>query len=129
MIIGIGCDVVNMKRLEKSTDFLQRFMQKILGKNELDEAKKIQNTPELVRFAAKHFAAKEAFVKALGTGFRNGIYLQDIEVLHNVFGKPVLKIHNEALKILQKQADCVATHISLSDDYPYAQAVVILESL
>ena len=70
---------------------------------------------------------KEAFAKALGTGFIDGIFLRDIRILHNDLGKPELKICGNAAAYLQKLSKAPRLHISLSDDYPYAQAVVIIE--
>lgn len=127
MIIGLGCDVVNIERLNKSREFVERFMQRILGEHEFSEIKKITDSQSLICSLAKRYAAKEAFVKALGTGFRNGIYLRDIEVLHNDLGKPVLKVNGIAKTLLSVNGDNVSVHVSLSDDYPYAQAVVIIE--
>ncbi len=129
MIIGIGCDITNIERITKSADFLERFKNKILGTEELSELNNIGpiTYKELACSLAKYYAGKEAFSKALGTGFRNGIYLKDIQIIHNNLGKPELKIAGEALNILQKMSPKYNLHITLSDDYPYAQAVVIIE--
>jgi holo-[acyl-carrier protein] synthase len=88
MIIGIGCDVVNMERLNKTSEFLERFGKRILGKDELQEF--LDNKPfdkdKVIARLAKLYAAKEAFSKALGTGFRDGIFLSDIQILHDKNG-------------------------------------------
>ena len=123
MIIGLGCDIVNIERLNKSADFLQDF------KAKLAELKRqiIADDKKLACILAKRYAAKEAFAKALGCGFRDGIFLKNIETLHDKLGKPYLKISGEAQKKLQELSAKAKTHISLSDDYPHAQAVVIIE--
>ena len=129
MILGLGCDIVNIERIAKSADFLERFKLKIMGEDEIDE---LQNIGEFTykEFAcrlAKAYAGKEAFAKALGTGFRHGIFLKDIQVLHNGLGKPEIKISGGAEYQLKKMSDSPKINISISDDFPYAQAVVIIE--
>lgn len=129
MIIGLGCDIMNIERIAKSADFLERFKQKILGSDEQTELNNIGQITykELACRLGKYYTAKEAFSKALGTGFRSGIFMKDIQVLHNKLGKPELKISGDALKALQKLSQHSHLQITLSDDYPYAQAVVIIE--
>lgn len=129
MILGLGCDIVNIERLLKSEKFLQDFKNKVLGDNELAElnAKVIDTDKKLACLLAKRYAAKEAFVKALGTGLREDISLKDIETLHNELGKPYLKISGIAQKKLGELSLKAKLHISVSDDYPYAQAIVIIE--
>ena len=131
MIIGLGCDTVNIKRLEKPSeaDYARRLAQKILSPAEIQEltAKQLPNDREYNCRLAKYYAAKEAFTKALGTGFRDGIHLHDIEVYHDELGKPLLKISGAAAAYLQKLTPSARIHLTLSDDYPYAQAVVIIE--
>lgn len=131
MIIGIGCDVVNVERLNKTDEFLERFCKRISGNEELDEFLTIKNNLDkksIIAKLAKRYAAKEAFVKALGTGFRDGIFLSDIQVLHNDLGKPYLKIDGKAKDYLQKTCESAVLHLSLSDDFPVAVAFVIIES-
>lgn len=129
MIIGLGCDIVNVERLQKSAKFLQDFKAKILGENELAELKRqiIDDDKKLASVLAKRYAAKEAFTKALGCGFRDDISFKDIETLHDNLGKPYLKISGKAEEKLHKLTSSSKLHISLSDDYPYAQAIVIIE--
>jgi len=129
VILGLGCDIVNIERLLKSEKFLQDFKNKVLGDNELAElnAKVIDTDKKLACLLAKRYAAKEAFVKALGTGLREDISLKDIETLHNELGKPYLKISGIAQKKLGELSLKAKLHISVSDDYPYAQAIVIIE--
>lgn len=129
MIIGLGCDIVNIERIKQNADFLQRFQRKILGRDEIKELeqKKIENERQLACLLAKYYAGKEAFSKAIGTGFIDGIFLRNIQILHNSLGKPILKISGAAAEQLAKLTTQPQLHISLSDDYPWAQAVVIIE--
>ena len=102
MIVGVGSDLANINRIEETISICS---------------------------LAKRFAAKEAFAKALGTGFREGVFMKDIAVVHQKSGKPQLKIYGGALKHLQKLAGSkeVNVQVSMSDDYPWAQAFVIIE--
>lgn len=128
MIFGLGCDIVNVKRIAKSPEFLEHFKQKICGPDELKELDGSRLTyQELACSLAKLYAAKEAFSKAIGTGFRNGLSFKDIQVLHNGLGKPELKVSGSARLSLSKQTESAALFVSLSDDFPYAEAVVIIE--
>ncbi len=129
MILGLGCDIVNVERIAKSPEFLERFKQKIMGAEELDELDFRGDITyrELACRLAKAYAAKEAFVKALGTGFRDGIFMRDIQILHTDLGKPELLISGMAFTYLQKLSVTAQTFVTLSDDYPFAQAVVVIE--
>lgn len=129
MIVGLGNDIVNIERIQNTRDYLQHFAARILGTDEQAEIRK-NGAAEDMRFRellAKYYAAKEAFVKALGTGFRDGIFFKDIQVLHNSLGKPELKISGTADKYLKKLAAKPRLHVTLSDDMPFAFAVVIIE--
>ena len=131
MIVGIGCDIVNMERLNKSPEFLERFEKRILGKDELAEflhKNKNLSKEQTIAKLAKLYAAKEAFVKALGTGFRDGIYLTDIQVMHNDLGKPFFKISGRTQVYLKKLCSDASVSLSISDDYPAAFAFVIIEA-
>ena len=133
MILGIGSDITNISRFERSIDaYGHRLIDRALGADEIKElaAKDFISKQEYAASVAKRFAAKEACSKALGTGFRNGIYLRDIQITHNNAGKPELKLSGGALQQfekMQKTDKKISLHISLSDDYPWAQAVVIIE--
>ena len=129
MIRGIGCDIINIERLRQETGFLERFANRILGSEEVIELKDmpIADNRKLACELAKYYAGKEAFVKALGTGFRDGIFFRDIQILHDDLGKPELKISGRAAEYLKKLSAAGRSFITLSDDYPYAQAVVIIE--
>ena len=129
MIIGLGTDIVNIERIRNTPNYLQHFAARILGADEQDEINKngVKDNTQYREMLAKYYAAKEAFVKALGTGFRDGIFFKDIQVLHDSLGKPELKISGEAEKYLKKLALKPYLHVSLSDDMPFAFAVVVIE--
>lgn len=132
MIIGIGSDLANIERFENSlTKFGDRFINRAFSENEKKEIGRRQklSLKEHASAAAKRFAAKEACVKALGTGFRDGIFLKDIEITHLPSGKPELALRGGALKQLQKLCGGSEANIyvTMTDDYPWAQAFVIIE--
>lgn len=129
MILGVGCDITNINRVLKSAKFADHFMRRICGQDEINEIKKLalHTDKEKACLLAKYFAGKEAFVKALGTGFRDGIFMKDIQILHNPLGKPYFKITGQAAQKLADLSTQAQTHISLSDDFPYAQAFAVIE--
>lgn len=130
MIYGLGCDIMNIERITKSPEFLERFKLKILSDKEIKEIENSKITyKELACALAKSYAGKEAFVKAMGTGFRDGIYLKDIQILHDIYGKPFYEIKGGALEKLCKAIKNYKAFVSLSDDYPYAQAVAVIETV
>ena len=125
-IFGIGTDIVNIKRMEKSLrNKNNAFKNKIFSKNEIIYCDK-KNNP--YSFYAKRFAAKEALSKALGTGIRKGINFKDIEILNDNFGKPSIKLKGSTAIFLKKKikAKKYSIYLSLADDLPWAQATVII---
>ena len=133
MIIGIGSDITNISRFERSIKaYGHRLIDRALGEDEKREiaGRSFISEQEYAASVAKRFAAKEACSKALGTGFRNGIYLRDIQTVHNAAGKPELRLSGAAQTRLQQMAlsGNISVHLSISDDYPWAQAVVIIEN-
>lgn len=132
MIVGVGSDLASINRIEETISiFGDRFLKRSFAPVEYEEIKKRQaiSAKEYACSLAKRFAAKEAFAKALGTGFREGVFMKDIAVVHQKSGKPQLKIYGGALKHLKKLAGSkeVNVQVSMSDDYPWAQAFVIIE--
>ncbi|QJC37941.1 holo-ACP synthase [Enterobacteriaceae endosymbiont of Donacia bicoloricornis] len=124
-IIGIGIDIVEINRIKKIfTRFGERFAYKILTKNELNVYKKNNNK---IKILAKYFSVKEATVKALSTGFANGIFFNQIELSYYLTGKPKLKLYQKALKFLKNIVYKYDIHISLSDEKKYTCAIVIIE--
>lgn len=132
MILGLGCDIVEISRFDKGEVFLQRFMHKYFTVNEIKELQQkhsIRNYDELKIAVATRFAAKEAVAKALGTGFRNGITLKDIEVSHDSQGKPEIILYNRALARGYEIADRqeFKVYLTLSNERAYANAVAVIE--
>ena len=123
MIVGIGIDLVELDRIEKSLDrFGKRFLERIMTQAEIDSA-----WGKEVEYAAGRFAGKEAASKALGTGFAQGVTPRDFEILHLESGKPTLNLHGKA-KELAQQMGVKSTHISLTHSRQTAAAVAILEA-
>ncbi len=125
-IFGIGTDIVNIKRIEKTLKSKGvAFKKKIFSKNEIDYC---DNKKNPIPFYAKRFAAKEALSKALGTGLRKGIRLKDIEIFNDNFGKPSIKLNGYTNSYLKKKIKTskYKIYLSLSDDKPWAQATVII---
>ncbi len=130
MIIGLGSDLIDIRRIEKTlARFGNRFVDRIF--TEL-ERKKSDGRKERAASYAKRFAAKEACCKALGTGISRGVYWRDIGVVNLPSGKPVMKLTNGAAQRLASMIpdnhDAIV-HVTITDDYPLAQAFVIIEAL
>ena len=125
-IIGNGVDIVDNKRIEKLL-LNNNFLNRIFTYNEIKYSKKSQNK---INFFAKRFAAKEAFVKALGTGFRNNINFSDIEIINNKKGKPEIKISKKIKNLISKKfkSKKPKIYVSLSDEKNHSIAYVILEN-
>ena len=130
MIIGIGTDLVDIRRIERTIErHGDRFLSRIFTEAERARAGRRVNVIETY---AKRFAAKEACAKALGTGFRNGVFFRDMGVVNLPSGKPTLKLTGGALKRLQAitPPGCeVQIDLALTDEGPYAQAFVIISAL
>ena len=126
-IIGNGVDIVNNKRIAKSLK-LKGFIDRIFTKNEIKDSLKTNNK---VTFFAKRFAAKEAFVKALGCGFRNNINFSDIEVKNNIKGKPLVNISTTINNYLKKKfkINKYKIYLSLSDEDKHSIAFVIINKI
>lgn len=133
MIFGIGTDIIQIPRIEKIlTKHPTLFIDKYFSNIELEKYKdKKLSTQQLASKLAKFFAAKEAFVKALGTGFRFGINLKDIQILSDKLGKPYIKITGITQNYIEKNIKNYNTlkyHLTLSDDYPNGIAFVVIEN-
>ena len=124
-IIGNGVDIVKNQRIQKALKN-KNFLNRIYSKKEISASKKIKNK---VNFFAKRFAAKEAFVKALGLGFRSHINYKDIFVVNNIYGKPKLIINNKLKLIMKKKFkyNNFKIFLSLSDEKNHSIAFVIIE--
>jgi holo-[acyl-carrier protein] synthase len=130
MIIGIGNDLCDIRRIEKTiARFGERFYERVFTAEELRKAFSRAH-PE--RTFAKRFAAKEAASKALGTGFRWGVYLKDIGVENAPSGRPTLALTGGAARRLQSIMPAgykPRIDVTLTDEYPMAQAIVIISAL
>lgn len=125
MIVGIGSDIARIERFARALKrHGPRFAERILGPEEqlLWQAK-----GQAIAYLAKRFAAKEAFVKALGLGLRSGMQWGDIQVVNDALGKPSLMLSGEAQRLFQASGASSA-HITLSDEADYAIAFVVLEA-
>ena len=124
-IIGNGVDIVKNQRIQKALKN-KNFLNRIYSKKEIFESKKIKNK---VNFFAKRFAAKEAFVKAIGLGFRSHINYKDIFVVNDIYGKPKLIINNKLKLIMKKKFKYsnFKIFLSLSDEKNHSIAFVIIE--
>ena len=129
MILGIGTDLCDIRRIEKSLErFGDRFLCRLFSESERLKALQRQNPATSL---AQSFAAKEACAKALGTGFREGVFWRDMVVKNLETGQPVMKITGGALVRMQKltpRGMVAASYLSQSDEYPMAHAIVIIEA-
>ncbi len=124
MIIGLGIDITELDRIERSLEkFGERFAEKILTPNELE----LMPSKTPVPFLAARFAAKEAAVKALGTGFAEGITFKCIEITRHKSGAPQLNFQGKALE-RSRELGVQGIHISITHGRDNAAAVVVLES-
>ena len=130
MIIGLGSDLCNIERIQNSLDrFGERFEMRVF--TELERAKAARRPFTKAGTYAKRFAAKEAYSKAVGTGFRAGVFMKDIGVINAKSGAPTLALYGGAKKRLDAMTPAgyeAFVHLTLTDDHPWAQAFVIIEA-
>jgi len=130
MIIGLGSDLIDIRRIKKS---LARYGNRFINRVYTDvEREKSDNRKARAASYAKRFAAKEACSKALGTGIARGVYWRDMGVVNLPSGKPTMHLTNGAAKQLKKITPPdhnAIIHITITDDYPLAQAFVVIEAL
>ena len=131
MIIGLGSDLCNIERIQNSLDrFGERFIQRVF--TDVENAKAARRPHTRAGTYAKRFAAKEAFSKAVGTGFKRGVFMKDIGVINAPSGAPTLALSGgakAALDALVPEGYEARIHLTLTDDHPWAQAFVIIEAL
>jgi holo-[acyl-carrier protein] synthase len=129
LIVGIGSDLSDIRRVEKTLErFGDRFTHRIFTETERARAERKGGRASSY---AKRFAAKEACAKALGTGIRRGVFWRDIGVVNLRSGQPTLALSGGAAARLAELVPGGMTpfiHVSLTDDYPYAQAFVVIEA-
>ncbi|HVY33618.1 MAG TPA: holo-ACP synthase [Caulobacteraceae bacterium] len=130
MIVGIGSDLADIRRIQSVLDrFGPRFVERVF--TEVEKARSERKGDRAASYA-KRFAAKEACSKALGTGMRAGVFWRDMGVVNAPSGKPTLQLTGgaaERLNALIPQGMTAVIHLSLTDDHPYAQALVIIEAI
>ncbi|MGL9726321.1 MAG: holo-[acyl-carrier-protein] synthase [Wolbachia sp.] len=121
MIYGIGTDIVYTSRILRILQkYGEKFLNKVYTKQEIEISKKYNSQEIRAKYFAKRFAAKEAFVKALGTGFSQGIIMKDIEIYNDIKEKPHLAVRKNFISKDHK------IHLSLSDDGDYATAFIVI---
>jgi len=130
MILGIGNDLIDIRRVEKSLErFGDRFVQRLF--TEIEQRKSDRRANRAASYA-KRFAAKEACSKALGTGFRRGVFWRDLGVVNLPSGKPTMALTGGALdRLAELTPTGMKTQIDLTitDDFPLAQAIVIISAI
>ncbi len=130
MIIGVGNDIIDIRRIEKTISrFGDRFLNRIYTDLEKTKSDKRLNRVESY---AKRYAAKEACSKALGTGFRKGVFWRDMGVINLPSGKPTMKLTGGALKQLESITPPgmeAVIHLTITDEPPQAQAFVLIEAV
>jgi len=130
MIIGLGNDIIDIRRVERTIErYGERFLSRIFTET---ERRKSENRAGRAASYAKRFAAKEACAKALGTGFRHGVFWRDIGVVNLPSGRPTLQLTGGASRALQRltpEGHEVRIDLSITDDFPTAQAIVIISAV
>lgn len=130
MIIGIGNDIIDIRRIEKTLDrFGERFVNRIYTEIEVTKSERRLNR---VASYAKRYAAKEACSKALGTGFRRGVFWKDMGVINLPSGKPTMNLTGGALTQLNKITPSgmkAEIHLTITDEPPQAQAFVLISAV
>ena len=123
--LGIGVDIVQNSRIRKSITN-KKFLLRIFTNDEISKSKKTKNK---TGFFSKRFAAKEAFSKALGTGFRETLNFKDISINNNALGKPSIKINNKLNNLINKKFKTKKINVllSISDESKHSIAFVIIE--
>ena len=130
MIIGMGSDLCNIERIAASLErWGERFELRVF--TEVERSKAARRPHTRAGTLAKRFAAKEAFSKAVGTGFRQGVFMKDIGVVNAASGAPTLALAGGALARLDAlvpDGHEAVVHLTLTDDHPWAQAFVVIEA-
>ena len=131
MIVGLGSDLCNIERIQASLDrFGARFEARVF--TDVERAKAGRRPYTRAGTYAKRFAAKEAFSKAVGTGFKRGVFMKDIGVVNAPSGAPTLALTGGAkdrLDAMIPEGHLAKVHLALADDHPWAQAFVIIEAI
>jgi holo-[acyl-carrier protein] synthase len=130
MILGIGSDLIDIRRVEKSIErYGERFLDRIF--TPVERAKSDRRAQRGASYA-KRFAAKEACAKALGTGLRDGVFWRDMGVINLPGGKPSLRLTGGALRRLEEltpKGHMAQIDLTITDDFPLAQAIVVISAV
>jgi holo-[acyl-carrier protein] synthase len=130
MIIGIGSDLIDIRRVERTlARHGERFIRRIF--TDVERARSERRAQRAASYA-KRFAAKEACAKALGTGMSHGVFWRDMGVVNLPGGKPTMHLTNGAARRLEAMLPAghkAAIHLTITDDFPLAQAFVVIEAL
>jgi holo-[acyl-carrier protein] synthase len=130
MILGLGNDIIDIRRVERTIErYGERFLTRVF--TDTERAKSDGRTLRAASYA-KRFAAKEACAKALGTGFRRGVYWRDMGVVNLPSGRPTLALTGGAARVLHEltpEGHEVRIDLTITDDFPTAQAIVIISAL
>ncbi len=130
MIIGLGSDMVDIRRIEKTlATYGERFIERIFTETEI---RKSERRAQRAASYAKRFAAKEACSKALGTGFRRGVFWKDMGVVNEPSGRPTMVLSGGAAEQLARitpKDHSARIHLTITDDFPYALAIVMIEAV
>lgn len=133
MIIGMGSDLIDIRRIERTLDrFGMRFIRRCFTEAEIAAAERRRAGGTHIATYAKRFAAKEACAKALGTGIAHGVYMRDIGVVNDAHGKPGLVLSGGALARLQSLTPAgmrAQIHITITDESPVAAVHVVIEAV
>jgi holo-[acyl-carrier protein] synthase len=131
VIVGIGSDLCNIERIQNSLDrFGERFIARVF--TDIERAKAEARPFTRAGTYAKRFAAKEAFSKAVGTGFKRGVFMKDIGVVNRPSGAPTLALTGgarERLDALIPAGHAAEVHLTMTDDHPWAQAFVVITAV
>jgi holo-[acyl-carrier protein] synthase len=130
VIVGLGNDIVDIRRVEKTLErYGERFIRRLF--TDIEIAKSERRAQRAASYA-KRFAAKEACSKALGTGFRKQVFWRDMGVVNLPSGRPTMVLTNGANAQLEKlipEGHEARIHLTITDDFPYAQAIVMIEAV
>lgn len=130
MIVGLGSDLCSIERIAASLErFGDKFERRVF--TDIERAKAARRPFTKAGTLAKRFAAKEAFSKAVGTGFKGGVYMKDIGVVNAPSGAPTLELNGGArarVDALTPAGHAMHVHLTMTDDHPWAQAFVVLEA-
>lgn len=130
MILGVGTDLIDIRRIEKTLEkFKERFINRVYS---IEEKEKIEHRTHVANGYAMRYAAKEAAAKALGTGFRDGVFWRDLINDNLPSGKPIMTFRGGALERLNAITPSgmkAQIDVSLTDEYPMAHAIVIISAI